>query len=138
MSTRNKHSNVLAQFFHSKLFLWIMFGIIVLVLLSYVRSYRQNYLIQKEIQGLQDEIASLEKKQLKSMEILEYVSSPAFVEEKARTELNLQKPGEKVIILEPSSTDTVAEIEEYGTIDRQTISNPKKWWYYFSKQPLSS
>ena len=72
------------------------------------------------------------------MEILEYVSSEAFVEEKARTELNMKKEGEKVIYIKQGG---VAEKkgdqkkETHNTIG-QNVSNPVKWWYYFTQNTL--
>lgn len=132
MSTSSDKAAPVKRFFRSPLFLAIAFPLAVLLVVAYVRSYVSSYYIQQEIQDLEAQIQDLETKKLESIELLEYVLSDDFVEEKARTELNLRKPGENVIIVSESvPSDVDASIPEQGT--RQYTPNPIKWWYYFTK-----
>lgn len=136
--TRNPQSSPLRRFFTSRLFLVVMFGMIALIIFGSVRTYYQDYKVKQEIASLQDEVNNLQKKKFQSMELLQYVTSNAFVEEKARTELNLKKPGEHVLIIpnmqkNGETKELSPQISESG----QNLTNPIKWWYYFIHKPLS-
>lgn len=130
---REKQS-FLKRFFGSRLFLLIALVCVILVAIGYIRAYYQDYKIRQEINALQDEVKRLEYKKLESMEILKYVTSDAFVEEKARTELNLKKPGEGVIVVTNPEIDSVQK-PDLG-VDTTHLSNPVKWWYYFTRHEL--
>jgi hypothetical protein len=109
-----------------------------LVIFGSIRTYYQDYKVKQEIARLQDEVNNLQKKKFQSMELLQYVTSNAFVEEKARTELNLKKPGEHVLIIpnmqkNAETKEVSSQISESG----QNLTNPIKWWYYFIHKPIS-
>ena len=110
---------------------------IALIVFGYTRTYYQDYKVKQEIKNLQKEVDSLQKKKFQSMELLDYVTSDAFVEEKARTELNLKKPGENVLII-PEIQKSTAETQTSITLSEsgQKLSNPIKWWYYFIHRSL--
>ena len=63
------------------------------------------------------------------MDILKYVTSDSFVEEKARIELNMKKPGEKVIVIKGENTEE--SLEKNNPVEKPLLNNPIKWWYYF-------
>ncbi len=130
-----KNNSFFRRFFASRLFLLLSVLALVVVVVSFARAYYQDYTVQRDILRLQDEVRSLEKKKLESMQILEYVTSDAFIEEKARTELNLKKPGENIVYIENQAS--VALGEEVSDLARQNISNPVKWWYYFTHREIS-
>ncbi len=123
------------RFFASRLFLIVGLLVVALIAIGYARAYYQDYQVRQQIDALQEQLKVLDKKKLESIEIFKYVTSPKFVEEKARTELNMQKPGEQVVVIknqEPvviSNTSTVA-------VDDGVLSNPLKWWYYFTHKQL--
>lgn len=136
MRRKSRQHSPLRRFFASRLFLLIALIVIALVALSYARAYYQDYTIRKEISDLQEEVQQLQRKRLESMEILAYVKDDAFVEEKARTDLHMKKPGEYVMFVEHIGTRIEADQgseEESG----QEMSNPLKWWYYFTHTPIS-
>jgi len=137
MSNRKQQSFV-TRFFSSKLFLFVGFFVIIILALNFVRGYYQKYKVDQEILLLKEEISSLERKKIESMEILEYVSSEVFVEEKARTELNMKKEGEKVIYIKQGSVTEKKsnQKKEPRNIIGQNVSNPVKWWYYFTQNTL--
>lgn len=128
---KNKRS-----FFASRAFLLVLFFGLFLVSFAYIKAYYQDYKVRQEIKSLQSEVKNLEKKKIESLEILKYVISPEFVEEKARTELNMKKPGEHVIIV----TDQVAKPDNVDeeTAGRVLLPNPSKWWYYFINKSINS
>jgi len=135
--TRNQQPSTLRRFFTSRLFLVVIFAVIGLIIFGFVRTYYQDYKVKQEIENLQKEVDNLQKKKFQSMELLEYVTSDAFVEEKARTELNLKRPGENVLII-PNMQKTTATAEDTMIISEsgQKLSNPIKWWYYFIHRSL--
>ena len=135
---RHPQSSPLRRFFTSRLFLVVIFGMIGLIIFGSIRTYYQDYKVKQEIASLQDEVNNLQKKKFQSMELLQYVTSNAFVEEKARTELNLKKPGEHVLII-PNIQKSQENKEANSQISQsgQNLSNPIKWWYYFIHKPIS-
>ncbi len=135
MSMRRHPPHSLRRFFASRSFLLISLGVAVLVAVSFARAYYQDHKVRQEIKNLQEEVKHLEKKKFDSIELLKYVSSDHFVEEKARTELNLKKSGEHVVFVK----DLDAADKEKQTPDEASskdLSNPIKWWYYFTHKPL--
>lgn len=135
--TRNTSTSSLRRFFTSRLFLFIIFAVIALIIFGSIRTYYQDYKVKQEIASLQKEVEQLQKKKFQSMELLEYVTSNAFVEEKARTELNLKKPGEHVLILPNVQKDVEVKKNNSQNLESgQNLSNPIKWWYYFIHKPL--
>ncbi len=125
--------SVAKRFFSSRLFLIILLIIAVLVALNFARAYYQDIKIRDEIKLLEKEVKNLEQKKIESLSILEYVTSDAFVEEKARTELNLRKPGEKVAVVEQAGESGKRNINS-PQVKIEHLGNPTKWWYYFIHQ----
>jgi cell division protein FtsL len=134
MNKRQEHTLV-RRFFASRMFLIVAFIIAVLFALGYARAYYQDYKIKQEIRLLQEEIKGLEKKKLESMEILKYVISQEFVEEKARTELNMKLPGEKVMVIDGLIEHK--EERQNEAVENQGLSNQAKWWYYFTQNEVT-
>lgn len=128
----NQEQSSVKRFFISRLFLFITIPVAGLVFFGYVRSYYNGYKINQEIKTLQQEISSLEKKKIESMTILEYVMSPGFVEDTARTELNMKKPGERVLVVKNQVSYEVGKSSVVPS--RQQLNNPLKWWYYFKNK----
>jgi len=131
MSVRQEPTR-LKMFFSSRLFVVLFFGLSLLLVFGFIRSYYRDYKVKEEIRQLETQIDALSKQKLESMEILQYVMSDDYVEEKARTELNLKKPGEGVMIVEDNNTEKEVSNEENEGSGR-ILRNPLKWWYYFTK-----
>lgn len=115
----------------SRLFMFVATIIAMMVMFGYARAYYQDYLVAQEIQNLQDQAKSLQAKKMELLEVLKYVKSDSFAEEKARTELNMVKPGEQVLVV-PKSEVKGNRQENNSMIGLSNISNYKKWWKYFS------
>ncbi len=124
------------NFFATPWFLLLSGGICLVLGTAVVRAYYHEYQIRQEINRLKGEAEQLEAKKIETIETLRYVQSQAFVEEKARTELNLKKEGENVIII---STTTPSQSHSR---DRQSEEkmvkliqpNISKWWRYFFRK----
>lgn len=122
------------RFFQSRLFWLATVPLLVLALIGLGRAYYQDYQVAQEIRALQDQVSQLQKKKIESAALLSYVMSPDFVEERGRTELNLKKPGERVLVIpqEHRATGTMAN----GPLPESKASNPVRWWYYFTVHHL--
>lgn len=130
-----KEKTFFRRFFGSRLFLVVALLVVIFVAFGYARAYYQNYRVRQEITSLQDQVRSLGHKKLESMEILKYVTSDQYVEEKARSELNLKKSGEKVVIFS-NLAETTANITPVAPVEKDLLNNPIKWWYYFTHKQV--
>ncbi len=72
-------------------------------------------------QGLQQEIADLQRQQSRLEAIREYLRTDEYVESVARRVLGLVRPGETLVIVTSSATPVPAE----GEIDEK---QPGRWW----------
>jgi len=135
MSMKRHKDHSVKRFFASRAFLVIALVLAIFVAFGFARAYYQDYKVRQEIGMLQDEVKRLETKKFESVELLKYVTSDTFVEEKARTELNLKKSGEHVVFVNDlgaaTATPTEAELSE-----RSELNNIAKWWYYFTHKSL--
>lgn len=133
MKRYTEKQSSIRRLFQSRGFLITALVVAILIAVSFARAYYQDYQIRQEICQLEDQVAQLERKKIESFEILQYVTSPAFVEEKARTELNLKKEGEHVVRIEGLD---VSLQEETHVEDSEGLNNPQKWWYYIWHIPI--
>ncbi len=121
------------KFFKSKMFTFGLLVVFVLTVFAYGRSYYQDYEVKQEIIRLKEEVRNLESRKMETLEILQYVQSSVFAEEKARLELNMAKPGEKsVIFSETRSEESEGGQKDEKDIKSNNISNITKWWKYFT------
>lgn len=119
------------KFFYSTWFLAAAFLVIAVLVFSFGRAYYQDYQVRQEIQKLQEAARNLEAKKIQSLELLQYVRSSSFVEEKARTDLNMSKPGEQVAIILKDKPNSGGGQEENKVLELSNLNNPIKWWNYF-------
>ena len=119
------------NFFSSQIFVVIVAIVAVMVVFEYARAYYQDYQVRQEIAYLEDQAQKLESKKVELLEVLKYVKSDNFVEEKARTELNLVKPGEQVMVV-PQAKKVSDRQENEAVVRLKNIPNYQKWLNYFS------
>ncbi len=119
------------NFFSSQIFVVIVAIVAVMVVFQYARAYYQDYLVRQEIAYLEDQAKKMESKKVELLEVLKYVKSDNFVEEKARTELNLVKPGEQVVVI-PQVKEVGDRQENEAVVRLKNIPNYQKWLNYFS------
>ncbi len=117
-------------FFSSNIFVLIILLLVLLVGFSYVRIYYSDYQVKREKERLIAGIEDLNFEKLKILDLLAYAQTDGFVEEKARTELNMIKPGEKMVIIKGKG------IKDGGQKKREMIKsnkllNLKKWYNFF-------
>ena len=105
------------KFFNSTFFLFGVIIMAIFVTISYVRTYYQDYQIRRDIIKLQENERNLQAKKSELLEILHYTKSTSFIEEKARTDLNMAKIGEKMAIINTGNTSA----ESYGQVSNNMI-----------------
>lgn len=100
-----------------------------LVLMSFplAKSYSRKVLVDKEIATMQSQVEKFQHENKEMKEMLEYLSSKESAEAQARLNLNLKKPGEAVVVVEPIIKDE----ENIRLAEEEACSNLKKWWQYF-------
>ena len=102
-------------------------GVIYLIFVVGKTVY-QNYQIQQEILGLKNDITNLAQANKDLSAQILYYQSPSYQERIGREKLNLQKPGEKVIVILPEAKAKVVKEDPYVK-----LTNPQKWWLFFFK-----
>lgn len=113
---------------------WFLAGALILAVLvafAYGRAYYKDYQVRQDISRLQKEVENLSAKKLETIELLKYVKSKDFVEEKARTEFNLVKPGEQMAVFSSGSDFMDNGQTDEEVVKWENISNPIKWWRFF-------
>jgi len=115
--------------------IFIIVGILAIIFIGFSLSketYR-NYQIQKEIQTLEEEIVKLEKNNDDLTNLINYFKTESYQEKEARQKLNLQKEGEKVVVITEDNIQSEDFIQEFNQVEEtegKEISNPRKWWNF--------
>lgn len=127
-----RQNNPLRAFFRSRWFLLTSAVVLLFFGVAFGRAYYQNYQVDQEIKRLQGEVARLQAKKLETLEMLNYVKSPSYVDAQARAGLNLSAPGEHVAIIAGTNLAVAATGQPAPKgVESGQISNAHKWWNYF-------
>ncbi len=123
-----KPNNFFYRLFSSQRFLAIV-GLVFLMMIVFplAKTYTQRRLVENEIEGVKKEINDYEKSNQELKEMIVYLESDQSLEEQARLNLNLKKPGEKVIVIDNSKVETSTNNIKTTTLE----NNFSKWWHYF-------
>ena len=136
-----KQENILKRtIFSSKIFAFAVIIILILFAQPLIRKINQQRALNKEIGELQKEVDRVENKNEDLRGLIDYLNSDSFAEKEARLNLDLRKPGEKVVIVK--SGDNSAAVEEKTKsvfnipgLDKEQNNAPKtnlqKWRDYF-------
>ena len=127
----SKPDNFWYRFFSSQRFIAII-GLVflVVIILPLAKTYSQRRLVENEIEGVKQQIADYESQNAQLKELAVYLQSDQSLEEQARMNLNLKKPGEEVVVIK----DTKQNVINVGaTTSDDQLSNLVKWWHYFFK-----
>lgn len=105
---------------------WVLAILMLLLIMSGLRlsnEIARRTKISSEINRLKEQITELKSEQESLTSLIDYLRTDAFVEEEARKKLNLQKPGERrVIISDPMLASTQLSNKN---------NNIQLWWSYF-------
>ena len=114
----------------------IFLALVILGLFGYSTSKEiaRKKEVEKEIAALQAQADNIKKENMALSERISYLGSKDYQETQAKDKLNLQSPGENVVIITPgSSTQNSATESNAPKEDAGSISEPnyQKWWKYF-------
>ncbi|OGY46449.1 MAG: hypothetical protein A2744_03285 [Candidatus Buchananbacteria bacterium RIFCSPHIGHO2_01_FULL_44_11] len=129
----SENETILKQVLKSKLTL--LGGVIILsfILINLAQTWNRGKQIKSEIITLEEQAQNLKKDNLELTELINYLNSVAYIEEKARTDLGLKKEGEKILIIPKTETEKNLN-QEAGSTKKELAesrSNIQKWWQYF-------
>lgn len=97
-------------------------------------AYR-NRKIEKEVNELKNEALQIQNENAKIQKKIEYYSTPGFVEKISKDKMNMQKPDEKVIVVnqEIAREPQIAGVQQNQVQNEQYAPNYLKWWNFFFK-----
>lgn len=112
--------------------------VVGLIGFSLVKEYLRSYQIHNEIEQLRTQINQLQTENKKTGDFVEYLKTESYFEEQARIKLGMKAPGEKMIVINGSTTPNRGgdELIPRGAVALQTFqrddrTNPQKWFSYF-------
>lgn len=125
----SKSSNFFYRLVSSQRFLAIV-GLVFLIMIIFplAKTYSQRRVVEKEIADVQKQIHDFESQNQELKEMITYLQSDQSLEEQARLNLNLKKPGEQVLVVEEKKSP-VSNLEDSSSL--ASSSNLLKWWRYF-------
>lgn len=98
---------------------------------SYIKIFLQKRAVQHEIDLLKQEKDKLEANNKDLSGLLDYFASASYKEREMRLRLNMQKEGEKTIIISRESDKAKGSGPASAGAKKENVSNFKKWWNYF-------
>jgi len=145
MINQGKKSGLARIFFNQKFLTLVGLAVVVLVGWPFTKNAIKQYKINKEINDFKQEIAALQNKGVALKDFVSSLESDQFVEEYARLNLNLKKPGEEKTVIKiddnglsqasSSIGDQIFDIPgKAKAVPDSEISNPQKWFNYFFRK----
>ncbi len=134
-----KNSHPTSSFSKAKwpIFLVANAAVLLVVGVSTVRETYRGWTVDNEIKTLEQKAQDLEGKKNELADMAMKMQSQDFIEQEARAKLGLQKPGEKVVVLEGVSVGQATWKGSQPAADAKAAdlyeSNPHKWWRYFTE-----
>jgi cell division protein FtsB len=100
---------------------------LVIIIFPLARAHSQKLMVEREIAEVKRQIEEFETQNQELKDLMAYLQSDQSLEEQARLNLNLKKPGEAVIVIE----DKPLPEKEIIKNDVTPGSRREKWLKYF-------
>jgi cell division protein FtsL len=123
----SSRSSSFAFFSSPKVFAIIALGFLLLILVPLSKNYSRKRLIEREIAEISQEIAEFENKNKDLQEMISYLQSDQSLEEQARLNMGMRRPGESVAVVQGDFLDLI-ELERERPAP---LPNWKKWQKHF-------
>ncbi len=137
---RKNHSDKKENSWLIRIIIFLGLVALVFIVLAILKETYQKKQIQKNINDLQADADRIQGDNLHLADKLKYFEGKDSQEKEMRDKLNLQKPGEKMVVIVPGvaekNINTDVNIIEKNKQQQQItikISNLQKWWNYFFK-----
>ncbi len=112
--------------------------LIVVLIIGTIREYWHQQDIDNEMATLQAEIERLNLDKQQFLNSVDAYQNEFFIEQEARLKFNLQKPGEKVVVVPIGDVGNLGDIDEKAQGNGATdivsniyYNNLRSWWVYF-------
>jgi cell division protein FtsB len=103
--------------------------LIVIILIGITKEVVRRMSLRQEIATLEQQITELQAQNRSLGEYVASINTDSFREREARKRLNLQRPGETLLIVpEANGSSFVANTTSTTT---PGTSNTQRWWHYF-------
>ena len=117
------------KLFNSHLFLLAALGAVGLISYFLISELKDRYKVESDIADLKKQILSLEKNNNDLTGLVNYFKTTSFQEKELRLKLNLQKPGEHMVVLPGQQTEP--GVEGVQSVSVKPMPNWQLWWKYF-------
>ncbi|MGE5297669.1 MAG: FtsB family cell division protein [Acidobacteriaceae bacterium] len=104
----------------------VLVGMLAMVMFVTAKLLVQKREVDTEIGQLKSESDRINRENQQLSELIKYLGTSEYAERQAREQLNMQKPGEQVVVL-PKESDQQNSASETAPVK----SNPRKWLDYF-------
>ena len=121
--------------------LWLIWPIIILavfVIAVFTYSIRKENAkkkqVEAEIESLKQQAEQIEKENMALKDRIAYLGSEDYQKMQAKDKLNLQSPGENVVVIAPGpekKTEIMPIKDEKEADSEEIVPNYKKWLKYF-------
>lgn len=115
------------RFYNSNVFIIILSLFLIFSLFKVGKELIKRHAINQEIGDLNKQLTAVSQEKDKLKDLISYLETDKYVEEQARLQLNLSKPGEKRIDLTSDQNNQVTEMSN----TEEDLTNWRKWFNYF-------
>ena len=123
----------LSSFLRSRALTVCLLVLAVAISLAVGREVAREISVHQEVNRLSAEISRAEQSSNQLSQLIATLQSPTFQERTARTKLNLQKPGEKVLIIPDLNNANRAATRQPDARSEAPITpaaNTHRWWNF--------
>jgi cell division protein FtsB len=117
------------RFLSSKLFFFVAGFVLVLIIITDIKSVFRRQEVSSEITRLKEDIAELETSQEGLSNVLDYLKSDEFVTQEAKIKFGMRDAGERVVVLHDTNP-LDREVDTTLLSPEKSLSNPRKWINY--------
>ena len=102
--------------------------LIIVIGIGITKEIVRRVSLRREITTLEGQITQLQAQNKSLGDYVASINTSSYQEREARKRLNLQKPGETLLILpeQDTTSDSVVTTSSSSTV----TSNPQRWWTY--------
>ncbi len=129
--------NKIKRILLSKASLFLMMLAVIWLGLRAVQIGYKKYQLSQEVANLKAEISKTDQRKQELAQLLDYFSSPNYLEKEAKEKLNVKKEGESVLIVSGAGEENAepfASASVKTTASFQEDSNLIKWWKFFFRR----
>lgn len=115
------------RFYNSNVFIILLSVFLIFSLFKVGKELIKRHAINQEIGDLNKQLTAVSQEKDKLKDLISYLETDKYVEEQARLQLNLSKPGEKRIDLTSDQNNQVTKMSN----TEEDLANWRKWFNYF-------